>query len=104
MLNICHIIRVKYKIEHMFIAYNSNNFKKVELSLLQKGSVWQMKERVIFHCDANSFFASVEIAQDESLKGKAVAVSGNPATRTGIILTKNEVAKKFGVLTGEAIW
>ncbi len=104
MLNICHIIRVKYKIEHMFITYNSNNFKKVELSLLQKGSVWQMKERVIFHCDANSFFASVEIAQDESLKGKAVAVSGNPATRTGIILTKNEVAKKFGVLTGEAIW
>ena len=63
-----------------------------------------MKERVIFHCDANSFFASVEIAQDESLKGKPVAVSGNPKTRTGIILTKNEIAKKFGVLTGETIW
>lgn len=63
-----------------------------------------MKERVIFHCDANSFFASVEIAQDKNLVGKPVAVSGNPETRTGIILTKNEVAKKFGVLTGEAIW
>ena len=63
-----------------------------------------MKERVIFHCDANSFFASVEIAQNSELQNKPVAVSGNPATRTGIILTKNEIAKKCGVLTGEAIW
>lgn len=63
-----------------------------------------MKERVIFHCDANSFFASVEIAKNPEFKNKPVAVSGNPATRTGIILTKNEIAKKFGVLTGEAIW
>lgn len=63
-----------------------------------------MNERVIFHCDANSFFASVEIAQDKSLVGKPVAVSGNPETRTGIILTKNEIAKKFGVATGDAIW
>lgn len=63
-----------------------------------------MKERVIFHCDANSFFASVEIANNKDLANKPVAVSGNPATRTGIILTKNEIAKKFGVLTGEAIW
>lgn len=63
-----------------------------------------MKERVIFHCDANSFYASVEEAHNPSLIGKPVAVSGNPATRTGIILTKNETAKKYGVLTGEAIW
>lgn len=63
-----------------------------------------MKERVIFHCDANSFFASVEIAHNPSLKGMPVAVSGNPKTRTGIILTKNEVAKKYGVETGETIW
>lgn len=63
-----------------------------------------MKERVIFHCDANSFYASVEEAHNPNLKGKPVAVSGNPATRTGIILTKNEAAKKHGVLTGEAIW
>ena len=63
-----------------------------------------MKERVIFHCDANSFYASVEEAHNPDLRGKAVAVSGNPETRTGIILTKNETAKKFGVLTGEAIW
>lgn len=63
-----------------------------------------MKERVIFHCDANSFFASVEIAQNPKLQGKAVAVTGNPEKRTGIILTKNEVAKKYGIKTGEVIW
>ena len=63
-----------------------------------------MKERVIFHCDANSFFASVEIASRPELQGKPVAVTGNPEKRTGIILTKNEIAKKFGVQTGEVIW
>lgn len=72
--------------------------------ILQKGEFWQMKERVIFHCDANSFYASVEEAHNPQLKGKPIAVSGNPKTRTGIILTKNEQAKKFGVLTGEVIW
>ncbi|MBE7075364.1 MAG: DNA polymerase IV [Clostridiales bacterium] len=63
-----------------------------------------MKERVIFHCDANSFYASVEVANNPQYAGKPVAVSGNPKTRTGIILTKNHIAKKYGVLTGEAIW
>lgn len=63
-----------------------------------------MSERVILHCDANSFFASVEIATRPELQGKPVAVTGNPEKRTGIILTKNEVAKKFGVQTGEVIW
>lgn len=63
-----------------------------------------MKERVIFHCDANSFFASVEIAHNPKLKGLPVAVTGNPEKRTGIILTKSPEAKKYGVETGEVIW
>ena len=63
-----------------------------------------MNNRVIFHCDANSFFASVEIANNPQYKNKPVAVTGNPEKRTGIILTKNEFAKKYGVQTGEAIW
>ena len=63
-----------------------------------------MKERVIFHCDANSFFASVEVAHKPEYIGKPVAVAGNPEKRTGIILTKNAEAKKFGVETGEPIW
>lgn len=64
----------------------------------------KIKDRVILHCDANNFFASVESISRPELKGKPVAVSGNPKKRTGIILAKNEVAKKFGVKTGEPIW
>ena len=41
---------------------------------------------------------------DPALKGKAVAVGGSKEERHGIILAKNEIAKQFGVSTGEAIW
>ena len=33
-----------------------------------------------------------------------VAVCGDPAERHGIILAKNEPAKKYGVKTAETIW
>lgn len=60
--------------------------------------------KTILHSDCNCFYASVECALNPSLKGKPIAVSGNPEKRHGIILTKSEEAKKFGVKTGEAIW
>lgn len=63
-----------------------------------------MKDRTILHSDVNNFFASVESVANPKLKGKPVAVAGNPEKRTGIILAKNEIAKSFGVKTGEAIW
>ena len=63
-----------------------------------------MKEKTILHVDVNNFFASVECATNPELKGKPVAVTGNPAKRTGIILAKNDIAKAQGVKTGEAIW
>lgn len=62
-----------------------------------------MKERVILHSDVNNFFASVECATKAELKDKPVAVTGNPEKRTGIILAKNEIAKKYGVKTGQVI-
>lgn len=58
----------------------------------------------ILHCDLNNFYASVEQVLNPDLKGKYVAVSGNPQTRSGIILAKNTAAKSMGVKTGEAIW
>ena len=61
-------------------------------------------ERTILHSDVNNFFASVECADKEELKNKPVAVTGNPEKRNGIILAKNEIAKKQGVKTGETIW
>lgn len=63
-----------------------------------------MRDRIILHCDANSFYASCEVATRPELLGKPVAVAGNVEKRTGIILTKNHIAKKYGVVTGEAIW
>lgn len=58
----------------------------------------------ILHCDLNNFYASVEQTLNPELNGKFVAVSGNPETRSGIILAKNTAAKKMGVQTGEPIW
>lgn len=59
--------------------------------------------RIIFHCDCNSFFASCEELLDPSLKGVPMAVTGDPESRHGIILAKNEMAKKYGVVTAEPI-
>jgi DNA polymerase-4 len=60
--------------------------------------------RTILHSDCNSFYASVEAAEDLSLAGRPVAVCGDPALRHGIILAKSSLAKKYGVITGEAVW
>lgn len=61
-------------------------------------------ERVIFHCDLNSFYASVELLEHPELRHLPVAVCGDPDSRHGIILAKNEPAKAFGVRTAETIW
>lgn len=61
-------------------------------------------DRVILHSDCNGFYASVECLHNPQLRDKPVAVSGNAENRHGIILAKNEIAKKYKVKTGEAIW
>ena len=54
-----------------------------------------MKDRVILHCDCNSFFASVETALDPSYKDVPMAVCGSKELRHGIVLAKSEEAKKY---------
>lgn len=61
-------------------------------------------DRTILHCDCNSFFASVETALRPELAAGPMAVCGDPESRHGIILAKNEKAKAFGVQTAETIW
>lgn len=61
-------------------------------------------ERTILHCDMNGFFASVELLSRPDLTQVPMAVSGSPENRHGIILAKNEIAKKYGVITAETIW
>lgn len=61
-------------------------------------------DRTILHCDCNSFYASVETVLDPSLAAGPMAVCGDPDSRHGIILAKNELAKAFHVQTAETIW
>ncbi len=64
----------------------------------------QQKDRVILHCDMNGFFASVELLSHPELRDRPMAVCGSPDKRHGIILAKNEPAKKAGVVTAETVW
>ncbi len=68
-------------------------------------SKWYPKKgRVIFHVDMNSFYASVEMAYNPELKGKAIAIAGNPEERKGIIVTSSYEARKKGVKTTMPLW
>ncbi len=63
-----------------------------------------MKDRIILHCDCNGFFASVEMLSRPELARVPMAVAGDPESRHGIILAKNELAKGYGIKTAETIW
>lgn len=67
-------------------------------------SMYPKKGRVILHVDMNSFYASVEMAYDPSLKGKPLAIAGNPEERRGIIVTCSYEARSFGVKTTMPLW
>jgi DNA polymerase-4 len=60
--------------------------------------------RVILHVDMNSFYASVEMAYDQSLKGKPLAIAGNVEERRGIIVTCSYAARRVGVRTTMPLW
>ena len=60
--------------------------------------------RCILHCDCNSFYASVECVYRPELWDVPMAVCGDPADRHGIVLAKNEAAKKHGIVTAETVW
>lgn len=60
--------------------------------------------RTILHSDMNCYYASVEIMEHPSLRGKPVAVCGAVEDRHGIVLAKSYEAKAYGVRTGMASW
>ncbi|AKG34452.1 DNA polymerase IV [Paenibacillus durus] len=60
-------------------------------------------ERIIFLADCQSFYASVEKADHPECKDKPVAVAGDPARRSGIILAACPIAKGYGVTTAERL-
>lgn len=61
-------------------------------------------ERIIFHCDCNNFYASCEILERPELRHVPMAVAGDPEKRTGIVVAKNELAKRAGVQTTDTVW
>ncbi|SMC48346.1 DNA polymerase Y family protein [Papillibacter cinnamivorans] len=60
-------------------------------------------DRVVLHSDLNNFYASVECLYRPDLREKPVAVGGDPELRHGIVLSKNYVAKRYGIITGETL-
>ena len=60
--------------------------------------------RTILHSDLNNFYASVEVLKNPDLKGVPIAVCGSVEDRHGIVLAKNQIAKEYGVKTGEVLW
>ena len=62
------------------------------------------KQRLIFHCDCNNFFASCECLDHPELKNVPLAVAGDPENRVGVVVAKNDLAKKYGVKTTDTVW
>lgn len=62
-----------------------------------------MTDRTILHSDLNNFFASVEAVKHPALANVPFAVCGDEKERHGIVLAKNELAKRYNIKTGEPI-
>ena len=60
-------------------------------------------DRTILHCDCNGFYASVECILRPELRETPMAVCGDPESRHGIILAKNELAKRYQIQTAETV-
>lgn len=58
-----------------------------------------MKLSILFHIDMNCFYASVEQSLNPRLKGKPVAVGGDPKERRGVIVTCSYEARALGIYT-----
>ena len=59
--------------------------------------------RTVLHSDLNNCYASIESISHPEYKKIPFAVGGDEEQRHGIILAKNDIAKKFGIKTGEPL-
>lgn len=78
----------------------NSNFRKREMRESLEGQGF----RTVLHCDANSFFASCETVLHPEYALVPMAVCGSVEDRHGIVLAKNELAKKYNIRTAETVW
>lgn len=60
--------------------------------------------RTILHSDLNNFYASVEMLKHPEYNGMPLVVCGSVEDRHGIVLAKNQIAKEYGIKTGDVLW
>ena len=69
-----------------------------------------MKDKYVFHIDVNNAFLSwtaVYLLQNgykKDIRKVPSVIGGDPKTRTGIVLAKSPVAKKYGIVTAETLY
>ena len=73
-----------------------SNAKLMTLAALYIEVTEVLSSRKIIHIDADCFYAAIEMRDDPSLQGHAVAVGGS-ADRRGVIATCNYEARSWGV-------
>ncbi len=63
------------------------------------------KPRIIFHVDIDSFYPSVEIRENPSIKGKPVIVGQDPkgGKGRGVVVSCSYEARKLGIHSGQPI-
>ena len=69
-----------------------------------------MKENYVFHIDVNNAFLSwtavllLKDGYNKDIREIPSVIGGDEKTRTGIVLAKSPVAKKYGIVTAETLY
>lgn len=79
---------------------NSMYFNRAKKRIIKEYDI----VRTILHSDLNNFYASVEVLKHPEYKDCPLVVCGSVEDRHGIVLAKNQIAKEYGIKTGDVLW